>query len=51
MFLIRIGLKEEDALSPLLYNFALDYALRKVRVNQVGLKLNATHQFLVYADD
>jgi hypothetical protein len=27
------------------------YALRKVQVNQVGLKRNGTHQLLAYADD
>ena len=50
MFPIRNGLKE-DALSPLLFNFALDYAIKRVRVNQEGLKINGTHWFLVYADD
>jgi hypothetical protein len=35
----------------LFFNFDLDYALKKVQVNQVGLKLNGTHELLAYADD
>jgi hypothetical protein len=50
-FPIRNGLKQEDALSPLLFNFALGWAIRRVQVNQDGLKLNGTHQMLAYADD
>jgi hypothetical protein len=50
-FPIQTGLKQGDALSPLLFNFASEYAIRKVQENQVGLKLNGTHKLQAYADN
>ena len=42
MFPIRNGLKQGDALSPFLFNFAIEHDIRRVQVNQDGLKLNGT---------
>ena len=51
MFPIRNGLKKGEALLPLLFNFASEYAIIRVLANQQSLKLNITHQLLVYVDD
>ena len=50
-FPIKNGLKQGDALSPMVFNFALEYTIRRVQVNQDYLKLNGTHQLLAYAND
>jgi len=47
IFSIRKVLKQGDALSPWLLNYALEYASRRVQAIQDGLKLNGTHQVLV----
>ena len=51
VFPIKNGLKEGDASSSLFFNFALDYAIRRVQVNQDRLKLTGTRQLLFYTDD
>jgi hypothetical protein len=43
MFPIENDLKQGDDLLPVLFNFALEYTIRRVQVNKDGLKLNGTH--------
>jgi hypothetical protein len=47
MFPPRNGLKQGDALKPLPFNFAFEYAIRRVQVNQDGLKVNGRQHLLV----
>jgi len=51
IFPVKIGLKQGDAISPLLFKFTLGYAIMSFQVNQEGMILNGTRQLLVYADD
>ena len=51
MFPIKNGLKEGDALLSLLFNFALKYAIRKIKANHKLLKFNGTHRVVIYGDD
>ena len=50
-FPIENGLKQGDALSPLLSYFALEYAIRKAPQTNVVMDMNGNHQVLPYADD
>jgi hypothetical protein len=50
-FPVQNDLKQRHAFSTLLFNFALEYAIRKVQGNQAALKLNGTYKIMVYTDD
>jgi hypothetical protein len=50
-FPIQNGLRQGDALSSLLFIFALEYGIRKVQENRMRLKSDRSHQLLAYADD
>ena len=46
MFHIKNCLKHGDALSPLLFIFALEYAIKRVQIKKDGVKVNGTyHEF------
>jgi hypothetical protein len=44
---IQNSVKQREDLSSLPFNISLKYATRNVQENQVGLKLNKSHQLLV----
>jgi hypothetical protein len=50
-FPIQNDLNQGNALLSLLSNSALKYAIRRIQAKQMGVKLNGTHQLLVYGDD
>jgi hypothetical protein len=43
-------LKHGNALLPVFFNFALEYAIQTVQTNQEGLKVNGTYHLPVYAN-
>ena len=49
LFSIENGLKQGDALSPLLFNFALECPIMKVQETNLGLDMNDTNKD--YAND
>ena len=49
--LVRNGLKQGEGSLSLLFNVALEYAIRSVQINRNVLKINSTLQLLVYAND
>jgi hypothetical protein len=49
--MMLLFVQNRDALLPLIFSFAVECAIRKVKENQMGLKLNGAHQLLFYADD
>jgi hypothetical protein len=51
LFPIQNGLKQGDVLLPLLFSYVLEYAIRKVQENHMGMKFDGTHQLLDYTDD
>ncbi|KAI5633654.1 reverse transcriptase (RNA-dependent DNA polymerase) domain-containing protein [Phthorimaea operculella] len=50
-FEVITGLKQGDALSPMLFNLMLEYVVRKVLDHGDGVELNGTHKVIGYADD
>lgn len=51
IFLTQTGVRQGEALSPLLFNFALEHTIVKVQGSQVEMTFNETYQLMVRAAD
>ena len=48
--LIKDDFKQGDALSPLVFSFALEYAIRKIKETNLGLNMNGSQLVLAYVE-
>ena len=48
---VKNGLQQGNASSPLVFTITLEYNIRSIQANHKGLKLDGTHQLLIYTDD
>jgi hypothetical protein len=47
---VQKSLKQGEALSPLLFKFALEFSIRKKQAKQEGIKWNGTNQLPICVD-
>lgn len=50
-FLVNTGVRQGDGTSPLLFNIALEEALKKVKASTTGIHIGKTFNILAFADD
>ncbi|KAJ0176515.1 hypothetical protein K1T71_007694 [Dendrolimus kikuchii] len=50
-FEVITGLKQGDALSPMLFNLVLEHVLKRLLTLEPGLQLKSTHKVIGYVDD
>jgi hypothetical protein len=51
IFKVKVGLRQGDALSAILFYIVLEKAIRNIEINQNGTIFNRRRQYLAYADD
>jgi hypothetical protein len=50
IFKVKVGLRQGEALSTILFNIVLEKAIRNIEINLNGTIFNRTKQYLAYAD-